>query len=178
MDSITKNTKRKTIENTNINIIDKRIITINEHNPEKQYDFSIYKYSDLLNSITTSKNALDICNSIECNNIDVQQKSLEYGLTYKNVFNGDNTSISAKDALKIINCDVKPIVNIKTYKSISYIKWKIIENYKAKKINNDIAEWIGLLAGLVLYFDELDELNLNTTTYSKDICMPLNVNMI
>ena len=178
MDNITKNIKRKSIESSNINNIDKRIITINEQSPEKKNDFTVYKYSDLLNSITTSKNALDICNSIDCNNIDLQQKSLEYGLTYKNVFNGDNTSISAKKVLDIIKCDIKPKVNIKTYKSIGYIKWKIIELYKAKKINDEIAEWIGLLAGLVLYFDELDELNFNTTTYSKDICMPLTVNMI
>ena len=57
-----------------------------EYNPDKKYDISIYKFADLLNSFVTSKNALDICNSIGCYNIEVHQKSLDYGLTYKNVF--------------------------------------------------------------------------------------------
>jgi hypothetical protein len=161
-----------------INDVDKRTITINEYNPDKKHDISIYKFSDLLNSFVTSKNALDICNSLGCNSIEIQQKSLDYGLTYKNVFNGDNNSASAKKVLDIIKCDAKPKLILKTYKSISYIKWKIIEFNKKTQQNDDIAEWIGLLAGLVLYFDELDELNYNTTTYAKDICIPLTVNLI
>ena len=168
----------KKIESNNINIIDKRIITINEYNPVKKYDISIYKFADLLNSFVTSKNALDICNSLGCDNIDIQQKSLDYGLTYKNVFNGDNNSVSARKVLDIIKCDIKPKINVKTFKSISYIKWKIIEFNKKIPKSDEISEWIGLLAGLVLYFDELDELNYNTTSYAKDICIPLTVDLI
>jgi hypothetical protein len=168
----------KKIANYELHNIDKRIITINEYNPDKKHDISVYKFSDLLNSFATSKNALDICNSIGCNSIEIQQKSLDYGLTYKNVFNGDNNSSSAKKVLDIIKCDIKPKLIVKTYKSISYIKWKIIEFNKKNPKPDEIAEWIGLLAGLVLYFDELDELNYNTTTYAKDICIPLTVNLI
>ncbi len=168
----------KKLESIDINNIDKRVITINEYNPDRKYEISIYKFADLLNSFVTSKNALDICNSIGCNSIEMQQKSLDYGLTYKNVFNGDNTSVSAKKVLDIIKCDIKPKLIVKTYKSISYIKWKIIEFNKKIPKPDEIAEWIGLLAGLVLYFDELDELNYNTTTYAKDICKPLTVNLI
>ena len=168
----------KKIDNYDINNIDKRIITINEYNPDKSHDITVYKFSDLLNSFVTSKNALDICNSICCNSIEIHQKSLDYGLTYKNVFNGDNNSASAKKVLDIIKCDTNPKINNKTYKSVSYIKWKIIEFNKTLAKSDEIAEWIGLLAGLVLYFDELDELNYNTTTYAKDICIPLTVNLI
>ena len=168
----------KKLECIDVNSTDKRVITIHEYNPDKTYEISIYKFADLLNSFVTSKNALDICNSIGCNSIEIQQKSLDYGLTYKNVFNGDNKSSSAKKVLDIIKCDIKPKIILKTYKSISYIKWKIIEFNKKTPKTDEIAEWIGLLAGLVLYFDELDELNYNTTTYAKDICKPLTVNLI
>ena len=174
------------MENININHIDKRIITINEYNPDRKHDISIYKFADLLNSIATSENALDICKSMNCNDIDIHQKALEYGLTYKNIFNGDNKSLNAKRVLDIIKCDVKPKINVKTYKSISYIKWKIIELYKKSKIthkdkdnkSDELPEWIGVLAGLILYFKEIDELNFNTTTYFKDICKPLTVDLI
>ena len=94
------------------------------------------------------------------------------------MFNGDNNSASAKKVLDIIKCDIKPKIIVKTFKSISYIKWKIIEFNKKIPKTDEIAEWIGLLAGLVLYFDELDELNYNTTTYAKDICIPLTVHLI
>jgi len=162
----------------NVKNIDKRIITINEYNPDIKYDISIYKFVDLLNSISTSKNALDICISLGCNDIEIQQKALDYGLTYKNIFNGENTSINAKKVLDIIKCDVKPNICIKTYKSISYIKWKLFEINKKKSKEDNISEWIGVLAGLILYFDELDEMNFNTTVYSKDICIPLTVDLI
>jgi len=163
---------------------DKRQITIYEYNPDKKYDISIYIFIDILNSIDMSKNALDICNSINCNNIEIRQKSLDFGLTYKNIFNGENSSYNARKVLEIIKCDTKPKINIKTFKSVCYVKWKIYEiNEKYKKRNNNkdednISEWIGLLAGLVLYFDELDEMNYNTTKYSKDICNPLTVKHI
>ena len=151
--------------NININNIDKRNVTIYEYEPDKKYEISIYKFIDILNSIEMSKNALDICNKLGCNNLEIRQKSLDFGLTYKNIFSGDNNSYNGKKVLSIINCDVKPKINIKTYKSICYIKWKIYEinlkNLKNKlydniNINDNISEWIGVLTGLLLYFDELD----------------------
>ena len=108
----------KKIVNYELHDVDKRVITINEYNPDRKYEISVYKFADLLNSFVTSKNSLDICNSIGCNSIEIQQKSLDYGLTYKNVFNGDNSSTSAKKVLDIIKCDIKPKLIVKTYKSI------------------------------------------------------------
>lgn len=173
--------------NSNINNIDKRNVTIHEYEPDKKYEISIYKFIDILNSIEMSKNALDICNKLGCNNLEIRQKSLDFGLTYKNIFSGDNNSYNAKKVLSIINCDVKPKINVKTYKSICYIKWKIYEinlkNLKNKLYDNiniydNISEWIGVLAGLLLYFDELDNINYNNTRYSFDICKSLTVNDI
>jgi hypothetical protein len=167
---------------------DTRQLTIYENNPDKNYDISIYVFIDILNSIETSKNALDICNTIGCNDIEIRQKALEYGLTYKNIFNGDNTSYNARKVLETIECDTNPKINTKTFKSICFVKWKIYEKNETQKKNriknrtknsdeneDNISEWIGLLSGLVLYFDELDETNYNTTRYSKDICKPLTV---
>ena len=161
---------------------DKRQITIYEYKPDKNYDISIYIFLDILNSIEISKNALDICNNIGCNDIEIRQKALDFGLTYKNIFNGENKSYNARKVLEIIGCDTNPKLNGKTFNSICFVKWKIFEaNEKNKKTNqknksnddDNISEWIGVLAGLVLYFDELDEINYNVSRYSKDICKPL-----
>ena len=162
---------------------DKRQVTIYENNPDKKNDISIYIFLDILNSIVISKNALDICNSIGCNDVEIRQKALNFGLTYKNIFNGDNKSYNARKVLEIINCDVNPKINIKTFTSICFIKWKIYEineknkkkykNNKNIKDDDNISEWIGVLSGLVLYFDELDEINYNTTIYARDICKPM-----
>lgn len=175
------NNKKK---NNNTFIMDDRLVTIYEYNPEKKYDISIYKFVDILNEIEISKNTLDICNSIKCNNLEIRQKTLDFALTYKNIFNGDNNSYNARKVLEIINCDIRPKVNSKTYKSISYVKWKIFEinqqNHKNSSYNNEdnISEWIGVLSGLVLYFDELDQINYNNTRYSIEVCKPLTVNDI
>jgi hypothetical protein len=170
-------------------IPDKRQITIYEYNPDKIYDISIYIFLDIINSIEISKNALDICNNLGCDDIEIRQKALDFGLTYKNIFNGDNKSYNAKKVLEIIKCDSNPNINFKTYYSMCHVKWKIYEiNEKNKKKNknrqnreniqtddDNISEWIGVLAGLVLYFDELDEINYNATQYAKDICKPLTI---
>jgi len=166
---------------------DNRQVTIYEYNPDKSYEISIYIFIDILNSIEISKNALCICNSIGCDDINIRQNALDFGLTYKNIFNGDNTTNNAKKILEIINCDVKPKINIKTYKSVCYVKWKIYEINEKNKIKNknrnnttvdNLSEWIGVLAGFVLYFDEIDVANHNTTRYSVDICKPLTIKEI
>jgi len=176
--------KDNTKDYKNSFMMDTRLVTIYEYNPTNKFDISIYKFTDILNTIPISKNALDICKYINCNDIEIKQKSLDFGLTYKNIFNGDNSSYNARKVLDIIKCDTKPKINKKTLTSISYMKWKIYEinnkNNNNKSYNNEdnISEWIGALSGLVLYYDELDKINNNITNYSIDICKPLTVNEI
>lgn len=177
--NINKSNKSTNIEGYDIKHMDTRIITIKEYEPDKTHDITIYKFVDLVNYIISSKNVLDICNNLNCHNFDMREKATEFCLIYKNIFHGKNMSASSRDFLQIINCDVKPIINTKTYKSVSYIKWKIYESNKKKNISkekeNDLAEWIGALAGILLYFDELDEINFNNTTYYRDICKPFTI---
>jgi len=124
----------------------------------------------MINSIKTSKNALDICNSISCMDPKIRSLALQYGLTYKNVFNGNDDSQTSKPVLSIINCKQKPIFNNKIFKTISIIKCKIYEFKIHNNLNQLCGEWIGVLAGLSLYFDELDENAFNKTQYYQDIC--------
>ena len=159
----TKNTKQS-----------KKTITIYEYNPDRQYEISINKFLEIINNIPTSSNAIDICKYINPNlySTDIplfESIATRYSVTYKNIFNGNNTSYFDKSILDIINCDINPKINKKTFNSIKYIKMKIHE-FSNKKIYDALtAEWIGLLSGLVMYFNDLDDYNFKKTNFSNDI---------
>ena len=152
----------------------KKTITIYEYNPDRQYEISINKFLEILNNIPTSSNAVDICKYINHNLYDTDIPKFEtistrYSETYKNIFNGNKNSESEQRILHIINCDVKPKINKKTFDSVKYIKMKIHEFMNKKQFDNLTAEWIGVLAGLVMYFKNIDEFNFNKTNFANEI---------
>ena len=152
----------------------KKTITIYEYNPDRQYEISINKFLEILNNIPTSSNAVDICKYINHNLYDTDIPKFEtistrYSETYKNIFNGNKNSESEQRILHIINCDVKPKINKKTFDSVKYIKMKIHEFMNKKQFDNLTAEWIGVLAGLVMYFKNVDEFNFNKTNFANEI---------
>ena len=139
-----------------------------------------YEYLKKINSIPSSKDASVICNSLDCTDTTIISYASVYSIIYKDIFNGIDTSLIARQLLNNIKCDVKPQNNIKTYKSIIHIK-EILANYKNNAIKFDIkfAEYVGTLAGLIYYFDELDEnntkiYNMNTNNV-RDICKPADM---
>jgi len=154
---------------------DNRTVSIFNYNykPAKSYDISIYDFVNILNKIASSKNAIDICRSINLKDPILRSHSLVYTLTYKCVFKGESSSYSAKEALNMLKCNAKPVFNEKTILLITTIKWKIFEQTQKQNFDNETAEWIGILAGLMLYFDELDENNYNQTAFLQDACTSL-----
>jgi len=154
-------------------IDDDRIVIIYDEYPNKSYNISIYKFVELLNSVECTKNSLDICNFIGCNNQELRNLSLRYSTSYWSIFKGQTTNESSKKILDFIKCDVKPKQDSKTYKAIMFIKWKILEYKKKQVFDNYTGEWIGVYTGLVLYFDELDEINFKNTNYVKNMFKPI-----
>ena len=118
---------------------------------------------------------MDICRSLNIYDIELTSNALVYSLTHKTVFSGDNSSTCAKDILRMLNCSVKPVYNETMFSVFSYIKWKIYENTQKPQVDNEIAEWIGILSGLMLYFDNIDENNFNQTHFLEDACAPFIV---
>jgi len=155
--------------------VDSRNVSIYESNPDKTYSISIHKFVDILNSVATSKNALDICNSIGCMDPKIRSYALQYGLTYKNIFSCNDKTDCGKHILKLIETTDKPQFNNKIFKTITIIKWKLYDFKKNNNYNQLCGEWIGVLAGLILYFDELDENAFNKTQYSKEICRNITI---
>ena len=148
---------------------DLRTVTICEGISNRIYKMSIYDYINYINSFNTSKNAVDICISIGCYDPYLKSAALTYAITYKQIFKGIIHNDKTKKILINIGCDSKPTFNSKIIKTISYIKWQIQE-YKNKQIFTVLcSEWIGVLSGLLMYFDDLDVLSNNKTDYAKQL---------
>ena len=137
---------------------------------------SINEFIDILNSIPSSKNAIDICNSIGVKDIYFRNFALQYSITYKENFKGKNINDNSINLLKLIGFDNKIIINNKLYKNIMNIKMKIYEFKQKKQFDNASAEWIGILSGIFLYFDEIDEQNHNKTLFLRDAYKPFTIN--
>ena len=121
-----------------------------------------------INNIPSSKNAIDICNAMGF--IDPRNRAYAtiYSIGYKNIFKGINKSSRSIAILKLIGIEENPTVNDCLTNNIIFIKTKLYGFKKNRQYDNTSAEWIGILAGLMLYFDELDEINNNRTTYMRD----------
>jgi len=154
-----------------------QMITVYDSIPSyKKYEITMQSYLTILNSITISKNALEICNFIGCLNTELRCLSAQYTLTYRNIFSSDSNNNNY--ILSITKLSIKPIINTNLYKSIIFMKWKLHEFKKTKTYDNSTAEWIGALSGLVYYFSELDELNNNKTNNALLVCRDLTMNDI
>lgn len=141
----------------------------------KTNTISINEFIDILNSIPSSKNAMDICNAIGLTDIYCKIYALQYSITYKELFKGKNINDNSTKLLKSIGFDDKIIINNKIYENIMYIKTKLYEFKQKQQCDNLSAEWIGILAGIILYFDEIDEQNHNKTSFLRDICKPFTI---
>ena len=150
------------------------VTLFNNHNKT----FRICEFVTMLNNIKTSKNIIDICNSIDLTNPVLKSHASQYGLTYKSIFNGSDVSSNGINLLSIIKCNRQPVININIFKTIAYIKTYILYSKLNNKYNNQTSEWVGVLAGLILYFDELDMKNRKKTNNVSKICKELTSNDI
>ena len=175
-----KNSNDKHTNDKHTNDKNASTIKVYEYNPTfKSYDISVNEYTYLLNGITItpmSKNALEICNILGCTDIELRCLASQYTICYKYIFNGENINENSKTILKNIECGIKPRINKEIYKSIILLKWKLYEYKKNKSFNKISSEWIGVLAGLIYYFDEIDEFNNKSTNYATEICRDLTIN--
>lgn len=140
------------------------------------HTINVSEFIDILNSIPSSKNAIDICNSLGVFDVYCKNYAVQYSITYKEIFKKKNKNKNALDILKAIGFDKNIIVNNNIIRNIIYVKTKLYEFKEKQQFNNTSAEWIGILAGIYLYFDEIDEQNNNYTQFLQKLYKPLTVN--
>ena len=155
-------------------------------NNENNYfeEISIYDFVKNINSIASSKNIIDISKSINLSNPSIISYSASEAIKFKSALRGDNTLFIYKHMIEKIKCDINPVINSNLKKSIATIKWKLYDFMikRQEKINNgdttadyetEIINWLAMLIGIYLYFDEKDELNFKQSTLLDDVCKPM-----
>ena len=150
-------------------------------------EYSMSDFVDKINTIASSKNVVDISKSINLENPSLVSYAAIEATKYKSVIRGDKKEFIYKFMINKINCDINPSLNNKLRQSIAITKWKIynfmLRRQEDQSQKNDYVEfdisvsyWVAILAGIYLYFDEKDEMNLHNSNLLNEVCKPFNVN--
>jgi len=163
------------------------IISYDNESKTNNKEFSMYEFINKINLIKSSKNSMEISNSINLTNPNIIAYASYEGIKYKSaVSNTNKSSIIHNYMIKKINCEVTPSVNNKLRQTIAIVKWKIynfmisredkqIQTGKYAEYDVSIAYWIAILSGICLYFDEQDEFNLKQSSLLEDITKPFTI---
>ena len=162
----------------------------NEHNKNNKNSetnkLSMTDFLSKINKIESSKNIIEVCNSIGLYKPSIISYSASDALHYKTALRGDNNSFIYNYMIKKINCDINPNINYNIKKGIAIIKWKLynfmIKREKEKQrlrkdidYDEEIINWLSLLIGIYLYFDEKDEMNFKQSSLLEEITKPFTV---
>lgn len=150
-------------------------------------EYSMSDFVEKINTIASSKNVVDISKSIKLENPSLVSYAAIEAIKYKSLLRGDTKDFIYKFMINKINCDINPSLNNKLRQSIAITKWKIYnfmlrrQEDQAKKndyveFDISIAYWVAILAGIYLYFDEKDEMNLKQSNLLGEVCKPFNIN--
>ena len=150
-------------------------------------EYSMTDFVAKINSIESSKNVVDISKSIKLENPSLISYAAIEATKYKSLLRGDKKDFIYKFMINKINCDINPSLNNKLRQSIAITKWKLYnfmlrrqEDQSKKKdyveFDISVAYWIAILAGIYLYFDEKDEMNLKQSNLLGEVYKPFTVN--
>ena len=159
----------------------------NKNKKSMNCEYSMSEFKTKINSIASSKNVVDISKSIKLENPSLVSYAAIEAIKYKSLLRGDTKDFIYKFMINKINCDINPSLNNKLRQSIAITKWKIYnfmlrrQEDQAKKndyveFDISIAYWVAILAGIYLYFDEKDEMNLKQSNLLGEVCKPFNIN--
>jgi len=159
----------------------------NKNKKSMNCEYSMSDFVEKINTIASSKNVVDISKSIKLENPSLVSYAAIEAIKYKSLLRGDTKDFIYKFMINKINCDINPSLNNKLRQSIAITKWKIYnfmlrrQEDQAKKndyveFDISIAYWVAILAGIYLYFDEKDEMNLKQSNLLGEVCKPFNIN--
>ena len=150
-------------------------------------EYKMGEFIEKINTIVSSKNVVDISKSIKLENPSLVSYAAIEATKYKSLIRGDKKDFIYKFMINKINCDINPTINNKLRQSIAITKWKLYnfmlrrqedQSKKTEYVEFDIsvAYWVAILAGIYLYFDEKDEMNLKQSNLLGEVYKPFNVN--
>jgi len=159
----------------------------NKNKKSMNREYSMSDFIEKINAIASSKNVVDISKSIKLENPSLVSYAAIEATKYKSVLRGDKKEFIYKFMINKINCDINPSLNNKLRQSIAITKWKLynfmLRRQEDQSKKNDyvefdlsVAYWVAILAGIYLYFDEKDEMNLKQSNLLGEVCNPFTIN--
>ena len=129
------------------------------------------KFLEGLNTLKLSSDIHELCDQVgitDNNLIDIAQTSFNNAYYY--VFNFELSTYATTWEANILKAyDIKPYVQMsdELINDIATMKWNIYCAYKAHNITETIVKFIGIVAGICSYFEQIDIMNVNTKYYTK-----------
>ena len=129
------------------------------------------KFLEGLNTLKLSSNVINLCNQVDVTENRLTDMAHDsFNNTYYYLFNSkilDYTTTWEAGILKAY--DIHPCVKMseELVNDIATMKWNIYCAYKANNITDTIVKFIGVVAGVSSYFEQLDTINVTTKYYSK-----------
>jgi hypothetical protein len=134
---------------------------------------TIDQYIEVINSFELSMDALELCNIMGVTTENHWTIAVRSTLKFLEALRGTSISKLEIDLLMYYDIGISPVYSSTMRKSIAYIKWMLIASVKQNNINDEFARYVGLLAGVCLYFNEMDVINASTGKITKnyrDLC--------
>ena len=140
-------------------------------------------YITKVNSWAISMDAIKICN---CFNIDSEEywlSAMTTSIAFKNALYGTTTNHKTnhkkeREMLFKFNIGIAPEYNNDVRKQVAYLKWIISTNIENGTIDAELVYFIGFIAGICLYVNELDLLSNNKTNNYYKLTQPYTINEV
>jgi hypothetical protein len=140
---------------------------------------SLQEYVNGINSFELSMDALAICNQLGVSKENHWTIAVKSAINYLEALRGNSLNKKERDLLLYYNIGFVPEFSNGLRKNIAYIKWMLFASSKLRNFDDEFASFVGLLAGVCLYFNEKDlinEQNGRRTQVCKTLCKAYTVN--
>jgi hypothetical protein len=122
-----------------------------------------------INSFNLSQDPLNICNQFGINNQNFWAIASKSSIAFLNALRGtvSGNYIAERNILYTYNIGIEPTCSPHIRQKVAYLKWVIHTN--SNNIDNDLAYYIGFVAGICMYFNEKDAEGNIYKTFNKNL---------
>ncbi len=137
-------------------------------------NITIETYVEGINSFELTVDALELCNRLGVRNQNHWNIAVQSAAKFLNALRGVvSMNNKEQDLLNYYKIGLVPVYSKNIRKNIAYIKWMLSASAKANNFDDEFATYVGMLAGICLYFNEIDVMNAsnrNNTQHYRDLC--------
>lgn len=128
----------------------------------------IDEYVKGVNSWTLSMDALNICNQFNIRNESYWNIAAKASIAFMEALMGTTTNyIKEREMLFEYGIGVNPIYSDNIREKMGHFKWIIVANINNNNVDDKLARFIGLVAGICLYFNTRDLMASKAKSFNK-----------